>query len=167
MSPWYGPIMTQSSVTHDAVAAALRRLQRLHASRRVYARMASASGTDCSQQSIAVLSALDDGEARSISEAAELARIDQAAASRQIRQLVEQGLVERDPSPPRGRVTLVRATPAGLDTAHRVREVRDRHLQTALARWSTTDRETLGRLLGRLVDDLERTPFNSGIGASA
>jgi hypothetical protein len=45
--------------------------------------------------------------------------------------------------------------------AERFESVRSSQLSRALASWSDEDRDELGRLLLRLVDDLQATPYLS------
>jgi len=146
------------SVDVEPVRLGLHRLQRLLASRRSWAALADAAGVDLPQQEIQVLQVLHDGEARSIAELARLARMDAAAVSRQIRSLEERDLVRRRPSPTHGRVVLIEPTESGLAGARRLHDLRNGHLLDALSTWSADERATLGRLMLRLVDDLQRTP---------
>jgi DNA-binding MarR family transcriptional regulator len=142
----------------EGVRLGLHRLQRLLSSRRSSSALAVAAGVDLPQQVIQVLQVLQDGEPRSVADLARLARMDAAAVSRQVRALEDQGLVRRQASPNHGRIVLIEPTEAGLTAARRLRELSNRHLTDALAGWNPDDRETLGRLLVRLVDDLQGTP---------
>lgn len=146
----------------EDVRLGLHRLQRLLASRRVSSALAVAAGVDLPQQVIQVLQVLHDGEPRSIADLARMARMDAAAVSRQVRMLEEQGLVARRSSPTHGRIVLIEPTAEGLVAAQRLYEHRNRHLVDALADWDPAERETLGRLLLRLVDDLQGTPHPRG-----
>jgi DNA-binding MarR family transcriptional regulator len=65
----------------------------------------------------------------------------------------------RRPSPVHGRIVLIEPSEQGLVTARRLHDLRDRHLVDALAGWTPDERDALGRLMVRLVDDLERTPY--------
>jgi hypothetical protein len=47
----------------------------------------------------------------------------------------------------------------GAAVHRRVDEVRRRQFTEALAGWSADDCATLGRLMSRLVDDLQRVPY--------
>jgi DNA-binding MarR family transcriptional regulator len=67
--------------------------------------------------------------------------------------------VGRRPSPDHGRIVLVEPTAEGLSTARRLDDLRSRHLLDALDHWSDEERKMLGRLLVRLVDDLQKTPY--------
>jgi DNA-binding MarR family transcriptional regulator len=84
--------------------------------------------------------------------------MDAAAVSRQVRALEDQGLVARRSSPTHGRIVLIEPTAAGLDAACRLRDLHQRHLIDSLSGWDPDDRDALGELLVRLVEDLQRTP---------
>ena len=142
----------------EGVRLGLHRLQRLLASRRSWSALAVAARVELPQQVIQVLQVLHDGQARSIAELARLARMDAAAVSRQVRVLEERALVARRPSPSHGRIVLIEPTPDGLAMAGRLHRLRNRHLDDALASWEPEEREVLGRLMLRLVDDLQGTP---------
>jgi DNA-binding MarR family transcriptional regulator len=145
----------------ESVRLGLYRLQRLLASRRPAAALASAAGLDLSQKEIQVLQVLQDGAARSLAELARSARLDAGAVSRQVQALEERGLVGRRRSPDHGRIVLIEPSAEGLDAARRVHDLRNHHLLDALAQWSPNERDTLGRLLIRLVDDLQATPHRT------
>ena len=136
-------------------------MHRLQSSRRVHANLADAARASLTQQAFAVLRVLGDGGARPVADLARAAEMDAGAVSRQLKLLDDEGLVRRRTSPSHGSVVLVEATAAGRRAAERLSTVRDRHLQRALADWSTRDREELGRLLARLVEELQRTPYAS------
>lgn len=145
----------------EVVRLGLHRLQRLLSTRRTWAALAGAAGVDLQQQEIQVLQVLHDAEPRSIAELARLARMDAAAVSRQVRTLEARGLVARRSSVHNGRVVLVEPTEDGLACARRLHELRSGHLGNALEAWDPADRDSLGRLLLRLVDDLQRTPYTA------
>jgi DNA-binding MarR family transcriptional regulator len=143
----------------EAVREGIHRLQRLLGSRRPWAALGEAAGVALVQQGIQVLEVLHDGQPRSTADLARLARMDTAAVSRQVRELEARGLVARRPSPVHGRVVLIEPTGEGRTTARRLHDLRDQHLADALESWEPSEREVLGRLVLRLVDDLEDTPY--------
>ena len=143
----------------DGVRLGLNRMQRMMSSRRSSSALAAAAGLDhLPQQVVQVLQVLQDGEPRSMAELARMARMDAAAVSRQVRVLEAEGLAERRASPTHGRIVLVEPTDKGVEASRRLAELNQRHLEDALAQWDHDDREAVGRLLVRLVDDLQRTP---------
>jgi len=141
------------------VRLGISRLQRLLSSRRINASMAEAAGVDLSQQSIEVLRALGGNDPMPVGDLARSARMDTGAVSRQLRTLEELGLVERRASEQHGSIVLVVATNSGRALARRYERVRGAHLSLALAEWDAEERLQLGRLLLRLVDDLQSTPY--------
>ena len=143
----------------EPVRLGLHRLQRLLGSRRPWAALGDAAGIDLAQQGLQVLEVLHDGQPRPMAELARLARMDAGAVSRQVRDLEERGLVVRRPSPVHGRVVLIEPSAEGRTSARRLHDLRDQHLVDALASWTAQEREVLGRLVLRLVDDLEGTSY--------
>jgi DNA-binding MarR family transcriptional regulator len=145
----------------DSVNAGIRQLSRLMASRRASSSLARAARVDLPQQAIEVLRTVDRAAPAAVADLARDARMDLGAVSRQLRLLEERGLITRRPSPDHGSVVLVEATRRGRTLTRRVEAVRSRHLDDALSTWTSTERTELGRLLGRLVADLQTTPFRS------
>lgn len=144
----------------ETVGAAINRLQRLLASRRVFSRLATSAGLSLSQQSTQVLLAMSTTP-RPIADVAATANMDVGAVSRQLKILEDEGLTERAASPSHGRIILVCWTPKGQGLSNHVRDVRRRHLVAALSTWTADERDQLGHLLTRLVNDLETTPYLS------
>jgi DNA-binding MarR family transcriptional regulator len=144
-----------------AVRLGLTRLGRLLSSRRVHAGMARAAGVALPEQAMNVLRALGDRDPLPVGDLARAARMDAGAVSRQIRVLEE-----RRDSPQHGSIVLVVATTEGRETARRFERVRNAQLSRALADWTDDEREELGRLLLRLVDDLQVTPYQSTDGGA-
>ena len=141
------------------VRLGLTRLGRLLSSRRVHVGMAGAAGVNLSEQAMNVLRALGDRDPISVGDLARAARMDTGAVSRQVRVLEAEGLVVRRTSPQHRSIVLVEATPDGREVARRFERVRNAQLTRALADWSDEERELLGTLLVRLVDDLLSTPY--------
>jgi DNA-binding MarR family transcriptional regulator len=143
----------------EALNVALERLRRLMGSRSVFARQAEAAGVDLPEQAVRVLATLAGHPPRAVAEVARAARMDVGAVSRQLRILEDFGLARRRASPTNGTVVLTAATRAGEELARRFREVGAHQLERALAGWSAPEREQLGRLMLRFVEDLQRTPY--------
>lgn len=147
----------ESDTIDDDLLLAIQRLGRLMGSRQVSSRIADAAGAQVSQQSVQILRALlRDGELP-IAGLATAAHMDISAVSRQLRPLEDGGMVRRAAAAEDGRVALVRLTPAGRKVARKIREVGLRHLADSLSGWNDKDRARLAELMGRLVDDLQRT----------
>ena len=143
----------------QAVRLRLTHLPRLLSSRRVHAGMAGAARVVLPQQAMSVLRALGDREPLPVGDLARAARMDTGAVSRQIRVLEDEGLVERRSSPQHGSIVLVVATPDGRAMAQRFERVRSAQLSRALIDWTPEERLQLGKLMLRLVDDLQATPY--------
>ena len=79
--------------------------------------------------------------------------LDLSTVSRQIRSLVDRGLVDRRPDPEDRRGALLSATPAGVLAHERYRGQRNEKLAHILEAWPAEDRYQLVRLFGRLNDD--------------
>jgi DNA-binding MarR family transcriptional regulator len=137
----------------------LNRMQRMLGSRRIQARLSQVAGVDLTHQAVQVLRVVGDGAARPVADVAAEAHMDVAAVSRQLRSLEGQHLLTRRASPDHGSVVLVEATSRGREVAARLEAVQQQHFAEALTGWSDDQCGELGRLLLRLVDDLQRTPY--------
>ncbi|BBA98070.1 putative MarR family transcriptional regulator [Actinacidiphila reveromycinica] len=100
-----------------------------------------------------LLGRLTEGGPRRATDLAADTLLDLSTVSRQIRSLVERGLVERRPDPEDGRGALLSPTGQGLAAVERYRAQRDQKLADALASWPSRDRREFGRLLARFNDD--------------
>jgi len=98
---------------------------------------------------------LSDGPQRS-GALAEGLLADPSTISRQVAQLVSLGYVERRADPDDGRATVLAATDAGRDCAHRIRERRNATIARVVADWTPQERSALATLLARFTHDLER-----------
>jgi DNA-binding MarR family transcriptional regulator len=146
----------------EAVRRPLVQLFRLGASRKVHARQAAAAGASVSAPGAVLLAALVEAGPLSLSELAQEAAMDPGAASRQVKVLEADGLVERSGRAGDARVQVLRATPAGRRLRKRVADVQDRHMADVLDGWSAADREQLATLLQRFVDDLRSVEYRPG-----
>jgi DNA-binding MarR family transcriptional regulator len=146
----------QSDPAIEDARRGLSRLGAMMTSRRNASAIAAAAAVHLPQQSLRVLEALDRPGAPA--QIARRAAMDPAAVSRQLRTLEADGLVVRRAATADEQPT-VALTKAGSVLVGRVRKVRHQHLLDAIDEWSDEDRQALGSLLSRLVDDLARTPF--------
>ena len=80
--------------------------------------------------------------------------LDLSTVSRQIKSLIDRGLVERRPDPDDRRGALLSATDAGVDAYQHYRNQRNEHLARILDAWPPEDRHQLVRLFGRFNDDM-------------
>ena len=81
-------------------------------------------------------------------------RVAVPTVSRQVRQLVDLGLVVRSQDPIDGRAILLEVTEAGVDALQRMREEWRKTVAELLAPWPEKDREILGELLERFTLEL-------------
>lgn len=88
---------------------------------------------------------------------AELLHAEASTISRQSRQLVAHGLVERRADPVDGRACVLAATAEGVRVFEENRAQRNRWLAGILADWPAPDRDTLTALLDRLTAGIETT----------
>jgi DNA-binding MarR family transcriptional regulator len=80
--------------------------------------------------------------------------IDPSTVSRQVADLVAQGLVERRADPDDGRASLLAATELGEARHRAIHDRRNRAFAYLLADWPADDVETLAALLSRLNDSM-------------
>jgi DNA-binding MarR family transcriptional regulator len=135
----------------DDVAMAMVRLFRMSAC--VHAQMAK-SGMD--RPAFVLLAVLvTEGPLRS-SVLADAVHADASTVSRQVAQLVKDGLVERRADPQDGRATVLAATAGGVELLERQRRNRNLAIGRILASWPLEDRRRLAELFERFTADYER-----------
>ncbi|WNI14104.1 MarR family winged helix-turn-helix transcriptional regulator [Actinacidiphila sp. ITFR-21] len=100
-----------------------------------------------------LLGRLTDSGPRRATDLAADTLLDLSTVSRQIRSLVERGLVERRPDPEDRRGTLLLPTPAGAQAVRAFRAQRNERLGQVLAGWPAEERQAFVRLLGRFNDE--------------
>ena len=121
---------------------------------RVHRRIMSDSRVFIDRGSYATLFNIDVLGHGSMSDLAAEMLLDLSTVSRQVRRLVEAGLVERDPDPDDRRVTLLRTTPEGHDIAQRITVAWQTAFDESLAGWTPEDVERLADQLERLASSL-------------
>ncbi|MCO5314103.1 MAG: MarR family transcriptional regulator [Microthrixaceae bacterium] len=147
----------EESGAEDDLLVVIQRLGRLIGSRQVAGRITDAAGVEISQQGVQILRSLLRHGELPIAGVAAAAHMDISAVSRQLGPLEEAGLTARGAAKDDGRVVLIRLTPSGRRVAQRIRSVGLRHLQASLIAWSADEKHQLAELLGRLIDDMQRT----------
>ena len=85
---------------------------------------------------------------------AEVVRADPSTTSRQVAELVREGLVTREPDPADGRAHLLVVTDEGQRVAAALRRQRAQLISEALAHWSPAEVEALADDLHRFTTDL-------------
>ena len=81
-------------------------------------------------------------------------RLDVSTISRHLHSLEQQGMVQRSADPDDARAQRISITARGGDVIKRMMDHRAAMIRDAVAHWPEVDRDTLGRLLRRLADDL-------------
>jgi DNA-binding MarR family transcriptional regulator len=136
------------------VDGALTRIGRIANSRRASAHRSRRSGVDLPPTAVATLSAiyrLGPTRLRTIAEHLEL---EPSRVSREVRRLVEDGLVAQREDPDDRRATSLVATRSGRAAFERYRAAADAILADAVADWSDADIRRLAKVLDRLADSL-------------
>lgn len=119
-------------------------------------RLRQEAGTDLSPSLTASLATIERRGPLTPSGLAELERVKRPTATRVLRRLEEDGLIERVPDPSDGRAALVSVTPAGRDLLKRLRSRKNAYLARRLRELPPEDVEALDRaadVLERLLDE--------------
>jgi DNA-binding MarR family transcriptional regulator len=147
----------------DVAAAerALERLFRLTSSRKLQSKQTAVVGADVTRAGYAVLRCVDVAGELSLGDVARQCSMDPAAAGRQVKNLEDDGLLERRAGADDGRVTVVRLTAVGRRVYRRIVDFRTDYMTEVLANWPAQDRADLVRLVDRLVDDLKSVPVRA------
>ncbi|MFI7387205.1 MarR family winged helix-turn-helix transcriptional regulator [Streptomyces sp. NPDC049813] len=144
-----GPVGAASAEEAGAgLGTEIVRFTRLVAARRHRTRLEQGAG-----ERVLLARLVRDGEQRATDLAADTF-LDLSTVSRQVRSMVERGLIERRPDPQDRRGTLLYATESGRAVYETYRRQRDAQLAELLAPWPPEDRYQLIRLMTRLNDDL-------------
>jgi len=97
-----------------------------------------------------------------LSEIADSVELDLSTLSRQVRHLVDAGLVAKVPDPADGRAALLSLTERGAAVLESVSEARRRVLAEAIAEWTDEERNALATGLLRLGAGLEHARDDEG-----
>ncbi|KQR08221.1 MarR family winged helix-turn-helix transcriptional regulator [Cellulomonas sp. Leaf334] len=110
----------------------------------------------CSKGAFAIVRILERRGTLQVSDLAHILRVDISVASRQVSQLVDDGLVERAVDHGDRRVRTVRLSPAGRSLAVEIAAVLERRAHEVFADWSPQElldaRATLDRLTATIAD---------------
>ncbi|MGW3339390.1 MarR family winged helix-turn-helix transcriptional regulator [Streptomyces sp. NPDC001009] len=149
--------MNAESPSADVLAVVPRLAQLSNAVNRgrLTERAAEAAGLALERPALAVLMTLHmaDRPLR-IGEIAERMQVVGPHVTRQVQGLERRGLVRRVADPYDRRASLIEPTSEGAGAANRYATSLVGWFSEAIADWSDRDRTDLGRLLGRLVDDV-------------
>ncbi len=113
-------------------------------------RLARAAGLTVTGANLAALRLIQRHGPIALTEVARRLGLDQSTASRQVRPLEEQGLVERTADPSDRRSAPLSVTADGQAVLDRVRAVMINDIEVALSGWPADDRRTLASLVDRL-----------------
>ena len=114
-------------------------------------------GTEVTRTGYWVLVRVSEVAPARLSDVAATVELDLSTISRQIRDLVAAGLIDRTPDPADGRAALLQLTERGTAVLEAVSESRRRVLARALADWTDEERNALASGLLRLGAGLHDT----------
>lgn len=110
----------------------------------------------CSKGTLAIVRILERRGTLQVGDIAHALRVDISVASRQVSQLVDDGLVERAVDDGDRRVRTVRLSPAGQSLADEIGATLDRRAHEVFAEWSPQDVDAARVALDRLTTTLSR-----------
>ncbi|TDD45199.1 MarR family transcriptional regulator [Kribbella antibiotica] len=142
----------------DGLLEILPRLSQLSAaiSRGRLAQQATdATGLNLDRPGMTILITLANaGTPLRVGEIAERMQVVGPHVTRQVQALEQRGLVQRVADPTDKRVSLIEPTPTGTEAAQTYMTTVLGWFREVIADWPTQDRTNLGRLLGKLADDV-------------
>ena len=136
------------------IDAALERIARACYSRTLREKTQARAGVPVPANAIFALSAVVRHGPMRLGELAERLELQQSRASKEVRRLVEAGLVQQAPDPTDRRATLVTATEDGVTACKRWRVANLELLSERLDAWSDRDLQSLRRNLARLATNV-------------
>ena len=110
----------------------------------------------CSKGTFAIVRILERRGTLPVSDIAHILRVDISVASRQVSQLVDDGLVERTVDDADRRVRTIRLSPAGRALATEIAGVLERRAHEVFADWSTQELADAAATLDRLTTTIAR-----------
>ncbi|WP_405062353.1 MarR family transcriptional regulator [Kribbella sp. NBC_01505] len=114
-----------------------------------------ATGLALDRPAISILTTLATaGTPLRVGELADRMQVVGPHATRQVQALEQRGLVQRVADPTDKRASLIELTPTGTEAAQTYLGTILGWFREAIAEWPTQDRTDLGRLLGKLADDV-------------
>ena len=140
------------------VERAITRIGRISQSREALRLRSDRSGVQISRPGISILSALRASGPIRLSSVAKLTDLEAPLISREIKLLVDDGLVVRCGDPTDGRATIVELTKQGHSSYERYRKAIDDIMVETFSKWSAGDLATLGTYLERVAADFARRP---------
>jgi DNA-binding MarR family transcriptional regulator len=148
---------TLEATTADRIADALRAVVGPASAARFHESVAARAGVEIDRSGSWLLVRLANEGPMRLSDLAALQGVDVSTTSRQVKPLLERGLVERADHPTDGRSALLAITEAGLSVHRRLSRERRAVIAAAVESWSPADRDRFAALLERFaVDFAER-----------
>jgi DNA-binding MarR family transcriptional regulator len=145
------------ATTADRIADALRAVVGPASAARFHESVAARAGVEIDRSGSWLLVRLANEGPMRLSDLAALQGVDVSTTSRQVKPLLERGLVERADHPTDGRSALLAITEAGLSVHRRLSRERRAVIAAAVESWSPADRDRFAALLERFaVDFAER-----------
>jgi DNA-binding MarR family transcriptional regulator len=154
METLYGQAVDQDADL-ELIQEAVSELLRLTLSARVHETRLRATGLNISRTNFRILSRMDDLGPVSVSRVANVMDLSQPTASRSLRQLEEDGLVERRSDAADGRMAIYEVTSRGRRVRRKLQEFMHGQLTDALADMPVGRRHDLAVLLKDLVARLQ------------
>jgi len=118
--------------------------------------LGAAREVGCSRGTFSIVRILERRGTLQVSDIAHALRVDISVASRQVSQLVDDGLVERAVDLGDRRVRTIRLSPAGRSLAVEIAGVLDRRTADVFADWSSDELATATTTLDRLTSTVIR-----------
>lgn len=138
----------------QTIDLALTRIGRVANSRRNASARAGRAGVQLSTTAVAALAAVyRHGPAR-LSVLADHLDLEPSRASKEMRRLLDAGLITQEPDPHDRRAAVLTVTKAGSAAFRRYRKAADEMLAEALADWSDRDLDRVARQIDRLAASL-------------
>jgi DNA-binding MarR family transcriptional regulator len=136
------------------IDAALERVARACYSRTLREKTQARAGVPVPANAIFALSAVVRHGPLRLGELADRLELQQSRASKEVRRLVEAGLVQQSPDPHDRRATVVAATEDGIMACKRWRVANLEMLGERLGSWNDRDLQSLRRNLARLATNV-------------
>jgi DNA-binding MarR family transcriptional regulator len=149
---------TLEPTTADRIAEALRAVVRRASAPGFHESAAARAGVEIDRSGSWLLVRLANEGPMRLSDLAALQGVDVSTTSRQVKSLLERGLVERAGHPTDGRSSLLALTEAGLSVHRRLSRERRAAIAAAIESWPPADRDRFAALIERFAGDFaERT----------
>jgi DNA-binding MarR family transcriptional regulator len=139
----------------ESIGQSLEAVARLLSQGRIVEQILRQAKVGVGRADVALLHNLSaGGDCVRLGDLADRLLVDAPTVTRRVQQLEARQLLGRASDPRDKRACLVHLTPAGQRIITRVLVARRRWLEGVLGTWSERDRQELGRLLARFVDDV-------------